>query len=151
RAESSDYQGTLLDKDSSFHLTYPISLFPSSFMTYHIDQKQDLQINYTRRINRPNFFQLIPFFDYSDPQNPSVGNPALKPEFTHALELSYNNVYKKGANFLLSAYLKYSTDLITRYQFKGPNGSTPDPADSVVFNTFANANSSTMYGLEATN
>jgi outer membrane receptor protein involved in Fe transport len=151
RAESSDYNGDLLDRDSSFHVTYPISLFPSSFMTYHIDPKQDMQLNYSRRINRPNFFQLIPFYDYSDPQNPSVGNAALKPEFTNAFELSYNNVYKKGANFLLSAYLKYTTDLITRYQFRAPNGSTPELTDSVVFNTFVNAKSSTMYGLELTN
>jgi outer membrane receptor protein involved in Fe transport len=150
RAESSDYNGTLLDKDSSFRVTYPVSLFPSSFITYHIDSKQDLQINYSRRINRPNFFQLIPFYDYSDPQNPSVGNAGLKPEFTNSFELAYNNVYKKGANFLVSAYYKYSTDLITRYQFKAPNASTPDPTDSVVYNTYANANSSTTYGLELT-
>lgn len=150
RAESSDYDGTLLNKDSSFHVTYPISLFPSSFITYHLDQKQDLQVNYSRRINRPNFFQLIPFYDYSDPQNPSVGNAALKPEFTNSFELAYNNVYKKGSNLLVSAYFKYTTDLITRYQYKAPNGSTPEPTDSVVFNTFANATSSTTYGLELT-
>ena len=151
RGESSNYNGTLLNKDSSFKVNYAVSLFPSSFITYHIDEKQDFQINYSRRINRPNFFQLIPFYDYSDPQNPSVGNAALKPEFTNSFELSYNNIYKKGANFLMSAYFKYSTDLITRFQYKALNGSTPETADSVVFNTYANANNSITYGLELTN
>jgi outer membrane receptor protein involved in Fe transport len=151
RGESSNYDGTLLNKDSAFKISYAISFFPSSFITYHIDAKQDFQINYSRRINRPNFFQLIPFYDYSDPQNPSVGNAALRPEFTNAFELSYNNAYKKGANFLMSAYFKYSTDLITRFQYKALNGSTPEPTDSVVFNTFANANNSIIYGLELTN
>lgn len=151
RGESSDYNGTLLNKDSSFKVNYAVSFFPSSFITYHIDEKQDFQINYSRRIKRPNFFQIIPFYDYSDPQNPSVGNAALKPEFTNSFELSYNNAYKKSANFLMSAYFKYSTDLITRYQYKALNGSTPETADSVVFNTYANANNSITYGLELTN
>ncbi len=67
RAESSNYNGTLLGKDSTFKVRYPVSLFPSAFITYKIDEKQDMQANYSRRINRPNFFQLLPFIDNTDP------------------------------------------------------------------------------------
>lgn len=152
RAESSDYNGHLAGKDSAFNVKFPISLFPSVFITKKIDDKQDIQLNYSRKINRPNFFQLMPFIDYSDPQNLNVGNAALKPEFTNSVEISYNNNYKKGANFLVSAYGKYNTDLITRYQYLG---ASPDktlvPMDSVVFNTYINANKSFTYGLELTN
>lgn len=151
RIESSDYKGTEFNRDSSFEVKFPVSLFPSLFITHKLDDKQDLQLNYSRRVNRPNFFQLIPFFDYSDPQNPSVGNPGLKPEFTGSYELSYNNAYKKGANFLITAWYKHSSNLITRYQYKDLNGGTPDLADSVIFNSYANANSSNSYGLELTN
>ena len=151
RIESSDYAGTELNRDSSFEVKFPVSLFPSLFITHKLDDKQDLQLNYSRRVNRPNFFQLIPFFDFSDPQNPSVGNPGLKPEFTGSYELSYNNAYKKGANFLITAWYKHSTNLITRYQYKDLNGGTPDLLDSVIFNSYANANSSNSYGLELTN
>lgn len=151
RVESSNYEGTELNRDSSFEVKFPVSLFPSLFITHRLDDKQDIQINYSRRVNRPSFFQLIPFFDYSDPQNPSVGNPGLKPEFTGSYEISYNNAYKKGANFLVTAWYKHSTNLITRYQYKDLNGGTPDLADSVVFSSFANANSSNSYGLELTN
>ncbi|MDB5229370.1 MAG: TonB-dependent receptor [Chitinophagaceae bacterium] len=154
RAESSNYNGTQLSKtiggkDSSFNVKYPLSLFPSIFSTYKIDDKQDMQVNYTRRINRPNFFQLIPFIDYSDPQNLSVGNPGLRPEFTNSFEVSYNNNYKRGSNFLLSAYYKYNTDLITRYTYRASN--PLKTGDSTFFSTFQNANSSTTYGLELTN
>ncbi|HQS56664.1 MAG TPA: TonB-dependent receptor, partial [Sediminibacterium sp.] len=111
RVESSNYTGTLLNQSgadsSSFSVKYPLSLFPSAFVTYKVDDKQDLQLNYSRRVNRPNFFQLMPFPDFSDPQNINIGNANLNPEFTHSFEVSYSNAYKKGANFLATAYFKY--------------------------------------------
>jgi outer membrane receptor protein involved in Fe transport len=156
RAENSTYDGTLLGQDTAaaFKVDFPLSLFPSVFVTNKLSDKEDLQLNYSRRINRPNFFQLIPFIDYSDPQNISVGNAGLKPEFTNSFELSYNNNYKKGANFLVSTYFKHNTNLITRYQYYDAN---PDTAhhysslDSVLFNTYLNANNSITFGLELTN
>jgi len=153
RAESSNYEGTLIGgsstgKDTSFTINYPLSLFPSAFVTYKLSDKQDIQINYSRRVNRPNFFQLIPFPDLTDPQNISIGNVSLKPEFTNSFELSYNNAYKKGANLLISTYFKYSTNLITRYQYRDKN---PVTSDSAIYNTFANANNSVNYGIELTN
>jgi outer membrane receptor protein involved in Fe transport len=149
RAESSDYEGKVAGKDSTFNVEFPISLFPSAFITKKINDKADIQLNYSRRINRPNFFQLMPFIDFSDPQNLNVGNAGLKPEFTNSFEVSYNNNYKRGANFLASAYVKYNTDLITRYQYLAP--SPIEPSDSVIFNTYANANQSFTYGIELTN
>ncbi len=153
RAESSSYTGTLLKQNgadsSSFSVKYPLSLFPSAFITYKVDDKQDLQLNYSRRVNRPNFFQLMPFPDFSDPQNINIGNANLKPEFTNSFEVSYNNAYKKGANFLATAYFKYSTNLITRYVYRDKNGLTLN--DSAYFNTYINADNSVTYGLELTN
>ncbi len=152
RAESSNYDGTLLGKDSAFKVSYPISLFPSAFITYKIDEKQDFQANYSRRINRPNFFQLLPFIDNTDPIYLSVGNPGLRPEFTNSFEVNYNYAYRRSANFLLSAYYKHSKNLITNYAYKdvNPNKIINDE-DSVYFSTFVNANSSSTYGFEFTN
>lgn len=153
RAESSNYTGTLLNakgQDSAnFKVTYPLSLFPSAFVTYKIDDKQDFQLNYSRRVNRPNFFQLMPFPDYSDPQNINIGNAGLKPEFTNSFEVSYNNAYTKGANFLATLFYKHTTDLITRYVYRDKNGLST--GDSAYFNTFINADYSSAYGLELTN
>ena len=66
RAESSSYTGNLITKNQKFKTDYPLSLFPSAFVTYKANDKVDVQLNYSRKINRPNFFQLIPFIDYSD-------------------------------------------------------------------------------------
>ena len=155
RAESSNYLGqlkTLAGADStSFSIDYPLSLFPSLFITHNLQNKQDLQLNYSRRVNRPNFFQLLPSYDFTDPQNPSVGNPNLKPEFTHSFEMSYNNQYQKGANFLATAYFKYSENLITRYIYKDINRNYKGASDSLYYGSYINANSTYTYGLELTN
>jgi outer membrane receptor protein involved in Fe transport len=149
RAESSDYTGTkLAAKDSVFKTSYPISLFPSVFITKDLGAKQDFQINYSRRINRPNFFQLIPYKDLTNPQYPTVGNPGLKPEFTNSFEMSYQKTFPKNFSILTSVYFKYTTNLITRYQFK--DVISDKVSDSATFTSYQNANSATSYGLEVT-
>lgn len=147
RAESSFYTGTLIDADTSFTNDYPFVLFPSVFVTYKLNEEDNLQFALSRRINRPNFFQLIPFPDFSDSLQISIGNPNLKPEFTNSLELSYQNVFVKGHNLLTSVYLKRSSDLITRYQY---TEYSEQQQRDIVVSTYRNANSSTAYGLEFT-
>jgi len=149
RVESSSYTGNLITKNQKFKTDYPLSLFPSAFATYKVSDKVDMQLNYSRKINRPNFFQLIPFIDYSDSLNLSVGNPALVPEFTNLLELSYSNQYKAGNSFLATAYFRNTNDLITRYQYRTTNPDT-SKTGTVIMNTYENANRSYTVGLELT-
>jgi len=145
RAESSDYDGTLLKTGEEFNTNYPISLFPSVFLSQKLKKDQGLQLNYSRRINRPNFWQLTPFTDSSDKLNPSRGNPALKPEFTNSVELSYEKTFENKDNLIVSAYYKYTDDLITRYQVaEDVNGGS----ETIILNTYTNANSSYVTGLE---
>ncbi len=147
RGESSEYTGTLLNSSEKFSNSYPISFFPSLFLSQKLKNKQELQFSVTRRVNRPNFFQLLPIADYTDNLNISKGNPDLKPEFTQSFEMSYSKTYRKKDNLLTSVYYKKTTDLITRFQDKGVN---PVTGDEVLVNTFVNANNSQAYGAEAT-
>jgi outer membrane receptor protein involved in Fe transport len=149
RLESSEYKGTLITKNQSFSNQFPLSLFPSLFLTQKLSKKEDLQLNYSRKINRPNFFQIIPFIDFSDSLNLTMGNPDLKPEFTNLVEVTYSNQYATGHSLLASAYGKYTNDLITRYQYRAPNPN-PNKPDSVIFTSYANAQSSYTIGLELT-
>lgn len=144
RVESSEYKGNLPDKDQSFNIQFPVSFFPSVFLSQKMKKDQDLQLNYARKINRPNFFQLYPFTDYSDSLNISRGNPALSPEFTNSLELSYQKTFKNRDNFIASLYYKNTTDLITRYQDKETNAAGKE----VLINTYINASASYVTGLE---
>ena len=146
RVESSGYDGELVKTNESFSNTFPLSFFPSVFLSQKLKKEQELQFNYTRRINRPNFFQLSPFIDKSDFLNPRKGNPDLEPEFTNSFELSYQKIFKNKDNFLASLYYKHTDNLITSYQ-----GETAiiDGVERVI-TTFINANSSYVTGLELT-
>jgi outer membrane receptor protein involved in Fe transport len=151
RIESSEYKGELMTTKQKFTNKFPVSLFPSTFLNYEFNSRQDIQISYSRKINRPNFFQLIPFVDFTDSLNLSKGNPDLIPEFTDLVELSHQTQYGKGNknNFLVSIYVRNTRNLITRNQYREPN---PNPlkTDTVLVSTFANANSSLTQGLEIT-
>jgi len=147
RMENSKYTGTLLTNNKSFGNSYPISLFPSINITRQIDKTQDLQFSVARKINRPNFFQILPFLDYSDSLNISRGNPALTPEFTTSLEMNYQKTLKGGNSILGSLYFKRTNDLITRAQIKEESSI---PGKQVLINTFINANNSMAYGAELT-
>jgi outer membrane receptor protein involved in Fe transport len=137
--------GSYKDTVATYSNTYPINFFPSLFLSQKLKHNQELQLNYSRRINRPNFFQLFPFTDYSDSLNISRGNPDLKPEFTNSIELSYQKTFPKSNSLLISAYYKNTNDLITRYTATEVN---PVKLDTVFINTFINANSSFVGGLE---
>ncbi|MEO6230454.1 MAG: outer membrane beta-barrel family protein [Ferruginibacter sp.] len=150
RLESSKYDGTLISQNKTFTNEFPFSLFPSAFATYKLNDKQDIQLNYSRKINRPNFFQLIPFIDYTDSLNLSKGNPNLVPEFTNLLEFSYQNQLSKNHSILTTIYYKNTTDLIAHYQYPEKNPNVGNKPDTVLFTSYANASSSSTYGFELT-
>ncbi len=131
----------------NFNNSYPISLFPSLFLSQKLSNKQELQISYTRRINRPNFFQLIPYTNYSDSLNITQGNPDLLPEFTNSLEFSYLKTISGNNTFLASLYYKRTDQLITRYLDTFTNAITGKPD---IVSTWVNANYSQTVGAEFT-
>ncbi len=146
RLESSEYEGRLPDKGQQFNIEFPVSLFPSIFLSQKFKGDNELQLNYSRRINRPNFFQLYPYTDFSDSLNINRGNPDLNPEFTNSIELSYQKTFQKNRdNFLASIYYKHTDDLITRYIFRENN---PETGKDIFVNTYINARSSYVTGLE---
>jgi outer membrane receptor protein involved in Fe transport len=113
-----------------------------------------MQLNYTRRIRRPNFWQLNPFIDINDPANLRQGNPALRPEFINSFEFNYNLKYNKG-NFLGSIYFRNNPNDITQYsdtitaaQYEQLENAAVDP--SAILNTYINASTTNRYGLELT-
>jgi len=146
RGESSNYSGDLLNTGQHFHNSYPISLFPSLFLSQKLNHNQELQLSATRKINRPGFFQLIPYTDYSDTLNITRGNPDLVPEFTNSFELSYMKTFPHSNTLLISGYYKYTSNLMTRYQDSGVN----PIGKPVLINTYENANNAYTVGGEIT-
>ncbi|GAO43394.1 outer membrane beta-barrel family protein [Flavihumibacter petaseus] len=161
RIEQSTFKGELLDSLQKFGYDYPSggnnlwnTLFPSLFLTYELGNGNDLQANFTRRINRPNFWQINPYVDISDPMNIRRGNPELQPEFTNSFELNYNKQYSSG-NFLLSTYYRNNTADITMYSdtlsqkdIEDLNNASIDP--NALLTTFINADRTNRMGVEMT-
>jgi ferric enterobactin receptor len=147
RAESSNYNGTLLNTGQTFANRYPISLFPSVFVSQKLKGNQELQLSYTRRVNRPNFFQLIPFTDSSNKLNITKGNPDLVPEFTQSLELTWLKTFPGNNTLLGSVYYKHTDHLITNYLEEETDSAMGNTA---LINTFINASSSYAVGAELT-
>lgn len=159
RVELSRFDGMLLDSNKQFGYEYPEnigdilkSLFPSLYLTRDLTENTQLQLNYSRRIRRPNFWQLNPFVDISDPLNVRQGNINLIPETVHSFELNFNNSYDKG-NFMVSAYFRNNLDDITRYsdtitqeQLDGLDNAAINP--NAILNTFINADFTNRLGLE---
>ncbi|MDB5157477.1 MAG: Ferric enterobactin receptor precursor [Mucilaginibacter sp.] len=88
---------------------------PSGVLSHKIDQTQSVKISYSYRIERPDYGDLNPFYNISDPHNISTGNPSLRPEKGHNYELGYNKSYNSGANFYVAVFYRYNTDDIQSY------------------------------------
>lgn len=92
--------GNLIKPDSSFKRTYN-SLFPTLYFSYKLDTagNNQLGLNYGRRIDRPYYQDLNPFFSPLDKFTYYVGNPFLKPSFTQSIELSHTYKNKITTTF----------------------------------------------------
>ncbi len=89
------------------------NFFPTASLKYDLKNGHALKLSYSRRVRRPTYNDLSPFFTYNDPRNQFAGNPNLKPEFTDSYELSHVKYWEKGS--LSSAvFYRYRTDVINR-------------------------------------
>lgn len=113
-------------------------LFPSAFVAYTFKESNELQLNYTRRVNRPRGRQLNPFKNISDSSNISFGNPLLLPEYTNSLELNYIKNWKQHT---LSASLYYRSTQGVSQQISYLEGST-------LYSTYDNVTDSRRGGVE---
>ncbi len=100
-------QNVFVPFDSSFERSY-VNLFPTAYFQYAANKNNSFGINYGRRVRRPNYESLNPFIEYLDRYTYEQGNPNLKPQFSHNIELSHT--YKS----FLTTTLNYTntTDII---------------------------------------
>lgn len=88
RIENTSITGNQLVYQSKFDTTYT-QFFPSFLFGRKLNDKNGLELNYSRRINRPGYDQLNPFRFYLDPTTYKAGNPYLQPQTTHSFELTH--------------------------------------------------------------
>ncbi len=113
--------------------------FPSVFLSYDLGKNNQLLLNYSRRINRPRAFSLIPFMSFDDDRNYFRGNPDLNPTYENSFEFGYS-LSKNKITFNPTLYYKKSEDEQNRYQYVDDMGAI----NTIPFNV----GSETNYGLD---
>ncbi len=98
-------------------------LFPSAHFNYQINEGNAFQISYSRRIQRPRFWYLNPFFSFGDNRNFFGGNPNLDPEYTNSYEVGHIK-YWEGFTLNSSLFWRHSYDVIERIQISNGDGTT---------------------------
>jgi len=115
RAEYTDI-GTELqntDVDDPISQRDYLNWFPSTFLGYQLSESNSLQVSYSRRIRRPRFWDLNPFFTFSDNRNFFGGNPTIDPQYTDSYELGYIKYWDK-ATLSSSIFMRHTDASIQR-------------------------------------
>lgn len=104
RAENTNSKGHQVGNesrhDSLFTKNY-VNLFPTVYISYTANQKNTFSINYGRRIDRPDYQDLNPFYYFLDEYTYQVGNTLLQPQFSDNIEIShtYNGFLSTTVNY----------------------------------------------------
>lgn len=139
RAERAFTEFELETTDERFDNDYA-SLFPSALVAFNLSDERQLKASYSRRVERPRTRQLNPFGRELDPLNVFRGNPYLKPEYTHSLEVGFQQSSQRGT-FQLTPFLRQTTDAVRRF-------TTVDDATGVATTTFLNVATTESYGTD---
>lgn len=103
------------DNPGSVPLEKVYNYFLPSFTVNWIDK--NLRIRYNTNINEPSVTQLQPIVNNSDPLNLYQGNPALKPEYAHSVNIRYSFFDNFNfRNFFAFLNLRYTKDKIITAQ-----------------------------------
>lgn len=114
-------------------------MYPTLHVSYAIDERNELQLNYSLRVNRPEADDLNPFPEYQNPLSLRAGNPYLKPEKVYSIEAGYQ--WRKGGTTVLGTlYYRYVTHKLTAVTHYLPTG--------VLLTTKENLNNGSSAGAE---
>jgi iron complex outermembrane recepter protein len=89
RLENTNAIGDQVTTVERFNRNYT-QLFPTAYLQYQHNKKNTFVMNYGRRIRRPDYQNLNPFINFIDRYTYSKGNPNLKPQFSHNIEVSHS-------------------------------------------------------------
>jgi len=144
RLEQYEVDGTFVKSKGNITEKFTDEIFtvyPSTFFTYNPSEKNQFQLSYSRRVDRPSIQQVNPIREWSTPQITSVGNPDLRPQFTNSFELNYTRKLGKGS-MTFGTFYRRVNDNITRVL-------NIDPLDDdKVELSYFNTESNDRYGFE---
>lgn len=137
RVENTNVTGTQLTTNQINKKNYT-QIFPSAVFSYDLNEKNNVELNFSRRITRPSYNQLNPFKFYLDPTTYRAGNPDLDPQTTMNYEFTYSLSNKYFATLSYSKTSDNITDVIKPVVENGEN---------ITVQTNDNLNSASYFGL----
>lgn len=138
RLENTISKGTSVTTNQVNDTSY-LKIFPSFFVQQTLDANNNINFKYSYRIGRPNYDMLNPFRWMIDPYTYNIGNPNLKPQFTHSLGISHSF---KGI-LITSLGYNYTSGLFTQIIRQ-------DDATKSVYQTNENMNNSIDFNVSET-
>ncbi|WP_034259041.1 TonB-dependent receptor domain-containing protein [Altibacter lentus] len=118
-----------------------IQVYPSAYVTYTPTEKNQFQVSYSRRVDRPGLDQVNPIREWSTPLISSFGNTDLQPQFTNSMEANYTRSLEKGS-ITGGVFYRAIEDEINRALFI-------DRTDlNKVILTYDNFDATSAYGIE---
>lgn len=138
RMETTSHKGDIISQGTTLHKSYT-DFFPSAVLSYKFSQFDQLQLSYSRRINRPHFMMYNPVKFVNDPMNVIVGNPKINPEYTDSYELGFIKNFENHM-FTPSLFYRNSKDNMFMDGYVDTAG--------VMYFTYANISDGEFYGLD---
>jgi hypothetical protein len=115
--QQSELEGKVITniKDSIISKSFT-NFLPNARFQYYFSRFKNILINYSTNTNQPSITQLQPVPDNTNPLYVKLGNPNLKPEFTHTVRLNASlvNPYK-NRNFFLFLTAQETQNKIVSY------------------------------------
>lgn len=106
------------------------------FVRYRLkmSKSRSLNVNYMGRSSQPTMAQIQPVPDYSDPLNIVIGNPNLKPTFTHNVNVRFQDFNMEAQrSIMLMGFVRYNQNSIV-------SNTTFDPETGGRITNYTNAN-----------
>jgi iron complex outermembrane receptor protein len=131
-----------LSSDNEVTNSSYVSLYPSAFLTYKPNQKRQVRLSYSKRVDRPGLWDINPIEDNENPTFIERGNPGLDPEYIHSFELSMTQRWSM-ASVSVTPYLRRTVNEIEEVRRREVvNG------EEVIVRQAQNLSTSTSYGTE---
>ena len=115
-------------------------LFPALNLKYEMPKENNLRFSFSRTVTRPSFIEMAPFLYQESYGSAQIrGNADLQNGYNYNLDLRYEQFWKNGDMFSVTAYYKYLSDPIEQ---------TQEVSGGATVHSFRNADNGMAAGVE---
>lgn len=114
----------LINSEKNIPLRHVFNIAPYLRYRYRLSKSRNLAVDYNGRSSQPSMTQLQPVADMTDPLRVVVGNPELKPTFTHSARVrfhDFNSEAQRSIMLMADVSMKQNA-IVSRTEFDSETG-----------------------------